>query len=110
MIDPAVLLENVYNMDETGVMLSMPGSVATLLLGGSPTAIVDKLPMGVPHENQAWLKSSPVLTSYQILRVKTAIKTPPGGALFCNVIICEGRKVFIILFSCHLNRYNSDKE
>jgi hypothetical protein len=25
--DPAILAENVYNMDETGVMLSMPGSV-----------------------------------------------------------------------------------
>jgi len=25
--DPAVLAENMYNIDETGVMLSMPGSV-----------------------------------------------------------------------------------
>jgi hypothetical protein len=29
--DPAVLLEIVYNMDETGVMLSMPGSVKVLV-------------------------------------------------------------------------------
>ncbi|OCK92191.1 uncharacterized protein K441DRAFT_571237, partial [Cenococcum geophilum 1.58] len=29
--DPAVLVENVYNMDETGVMLSMLGSVKVLL-------------------------------------------------------------------------------
>jgi hypothetical protein len=29
--DPAVLVENVYNMDETGVMLSMPGSVKVLV-------------------------------------------------------------------------------
>jgi hypothetical protein len=29
--DPAVLAENVYNMDETGVMLSMPGSVKVLI-------------------------------------------------------------------------------
>lgn len=29
--DPAVLAENVYNMDETGVMLSMPGSVKVLV-------------------------------------------------------------------------------
>jgi hypothetical protein len=28
--DPAILAENVYNMDETGVMLSMPGSVKVL--------------------------------------------------------------------------------
>jgi len=28
--DPAVLAENVYNMDETGVMLSMPRSVKVL--------------------------------------------------------------------------------
>ncbi|EMR88324.1 hypothetical protein BcDW1_3031 [Botrytis cinerea BcDW1] len=29
--DPTVLAENVYNMDETGVMLSMPGSVKVLV-------------------------------------------------------------------------------
>ena len=29
--DPAVLAENVYNMDETGIMLSMPGSVKVLV-------------------------------------------------------------------------------
>ncbi len=29
--DPIVLAENVYNMDETGVMLSMPGSVKVLV-------------------------------------------------------------------------------
>jgi hypothetical protein len=29
--DPAVLAENVYNMDETGVMLFMPGSVKVLV-------------------------------------------------------------------------------
>jgi hypothetical protein len=29
--DPAVLAENVYNMDETGVMLSMLGSVKVLV-------------------------------------------------------------------------------
>ena len=29
--DPAVLLENVYNMDETGVMLSKLGSVKVLV-------------------------------------------------------------------------------
>jgi len=29
--DSAVLVENVYNMDETGVMLSMPGSVKVLV-------------------------------------------------------------------------------
>ena len=29
--DPNVLAENVYNMDETGVMLSMPGSVKVLV-------------------------------------------------------------------------------
>ncbi|CAD6446244.1 57711c6a-01b9-48ab-9f65-d7b74bd0ee6c-CDS [Sclerotinia trifoliorum] len=29
--DPAVLAENVYNMDETEVMLSMPGSVKVLV-------------------------------------------------------------------------------
>lgn len=29
--DPAILAENVYNMDETGVMLSMPGSVKALV-------------------------------------------------------------------------------
>jgi len=29
--DPAVIVENVYNMDETGVMLSMPGSVKVLV-------------------------------------------------------------------------------
>ena len=29
--DPAILPENVYNMDETGVMLSMLGSVKVLL-------------------------------------------------------------------------------
>ena len=29
--DPAILAENIYNMDETGVMLSMPGSVKVLV-------------------------------------------------------------------------------
>ena len=29
--DPAVLAGNVYNIDETGVMLSMPGSVKVLV-------------------------------------------------------------------------------
>jgi hypothetical protein len=29
--DPAILPENVYNMDETGVMLSMLGSVKVLV-------------------------------------------------------------------------------
>jgi hypothetical protein len=29
--DPGTLLENVYNMDETGVILSMPGSVKVLV-------------------------------------------------------------------------------
>ena len=29
--DPAILVENVYNMDETGVTLSMPGSVKVLV-------------------------------------------------------------------------------
>lgn len=29
--DPAILAENVYNMDETGIMLSMPGSVKILV-------------------------------------------------------------------------------
>jgi hypothetical protein len=29
--DPAILAENVYNMDETGVILSMPGSVKVLV-------------------------------------------------------------------------------
>ena len=29
--DPCVLLENVYNMDETGVMLSMLGSAKVLV-------------------------------------------------------------------------------
>lgn len=29
--DPVILPENVYNMDETGVMLSMPGSVKVLM-------------------------------------------------------------------------------
>jgi hypothetical protein len=29
--DPAILPENVYNMDKTGVMLSMPGSVKVLV-------------------------------------------------------------------------------
>ncbi|TAQ90358.1 hypothetical protein B7494_g1303 [Chlorociboria aeruginascens] len=29
--DPAILAENVYNMDETGIMLSMPGSVKVLV-------------------------------------------------------------------------------
>jgi len=29
--EPAILLENVYNMDETGVMLSMLGSVKVLV-------------------------------------------------------------------------------
>jgi hypothetical protein len=29
--DPAILIENVYNIDETGVMLSMPGSVKVLV-------------------------------------------------------------------------------
>lgn len=29
--DPDVLLENVYNIDETGVMLSMLGSVKVLV-------------------------------------------------------------------------------
>ena len=29
--DPAILPENVYNMDETGVMLSMFGSVKVLI-------------------------------------------------------------------------------
>jgi hypothetical protein len=29
--DPAVLAENVYNMDETGMMLSMLGSVKVLV-------------------------------------------------------------------------------
>ena len=29
--DPVILAENVYNMDETGVMLSMPGSVKVLV-------------------------------------------------------------------------------
>jgi hypothetical protein len=29
--DPAILLENVYNMDETGVMLCMLGSVKVLV-------------------------------------------------------------------------------
>ena len=28
--DPTILAENLYNMDETGVMLSMPGSVKVL--------------------------------------------------------------------------------
>jgi hypothetical protein len=30
--DPAILAENVYNMDETGVVLSMPGSVKVLVV------------------------------------------------------------------------------
>jgi hypothetical protein len=29
--DPAILAENVYNMDKTGVMLSMPGSIKVLV-------------------------------------------------------------------------------
>ena len=29
--DPVILPENVYNMNETGVMLSMPGSVKVLV-------------------------------------------------------------------------------
>jgi hypothetical protein len=29
--DPAILAENVYNIDETRVMLSMPGSVKVLV-------------------------------------------------------------------------------
>ncbi|OCK93447.1 CENP-B protein, partial [Cenococcum geophilum 1.58] len=29
--DPTILPENVYNMDETGVMLSMPSSVKVLI-------------------------------------------------------------------------------
>jgi hypothetical protein len=29
--DPAILLENMYNMDETGVMLSMLGSIKVLV-------------------------------------------------------------------------------
>ena len=29
--DPAIVAENVYNMDETGVMLSMPGSIKVLI-------------------------------------------------------------------------------
>jgi hypothetical protein len=29
--DPTVLLENVYNMDETGVMLSKLGSIKVLI-------------------------------------------------------------------------------
>ncbi len=29
--DPVILAENVYNIDETGVMLSMPGSVKVLV-------------------------------------------------------------------------------
>jgi hypothetical protein len=29
--DPAVLAENVYNMDETGVILSIPGSIKVLV-------------------------------------------------------------------------------
>lgn len=29
--DPAILAENIYNIDETGVMLSMPGSVKALV-------------------------------------------------------------------------------
>jgi len=29
--DPAILAENVYNMDETGIMLAMPGSVKVLV-------------------------------------------------------------------------------
>jgi hypothetical protein len=31
LVDPAIFLKNVYNMDETGVMLSMLGSVKVLL-------------------------------------------------------------------------------
>jgi hypothetical protein len=29
--DPSILLENLYNMDETGIMLSMLGSVKVLV-------------------------------------------------------------------------------
>jgi hypothetical protein len=29
--DPAILAENIYNIDETGVILSMPGSVKVLV-------------------------------------------------------------------------------
>jgi hypothetical protein len=29
--DPAILAENIYNIDETGIMLSMPGSVKVLV-------------------------------------------------------------------------------
>ena len=29
--DPAILIKNVYNINETGVMLSMPGSVKVLI-------------------------------------------------------------------------------
>ena len=34
--DPAILLENVYNIDETGVMLCMLGSVKVLLSKDDP--------------------------------------------------------------------------
>jgi hypothetical protein len=34
--DPAILLENVYNMDETGIMLSILGSIKVLLNKDDP--------------------------------------------------------------------------
>jgi hypothetical protein len=34
--DPAILLENVYNMDETGVMLCMLGSIHVLISKDDP--------------------------------------------------------------------------
>lgn len=34
--DPAVLPENVYNMDETGVMLCVLGSIKVLVSGDDP--------------------------------------------------------------------------
>jgi hypothetical protein len=38
--DPAILAENVYNMEEIGVMLSMPGSLKVLVDKGPRTETV----------------------------------------------------------------------
>jgi hypothetical protein len=36
LVDPAIFPENVYNIDETGVILSMLGSIKVLLDKGDP--------------------------------------------------------------------------
>ena len=83
--DSAILAENVYNMDETGVILSMPGSVKVLVVI-QPRGFWKRHPSGKSTGYIFMLTPGPLYEIEIIIKIYILVSILPFTQMFLRIL------------------------